>query len=84
MHSRIGNLVWDDCRKLVSPPLSPPAHPWPPAGRGIVMAARGRAYTPASWPPYPSAPKGAPHTAKPYPWRPRPHFAAAAPSMATA
>ena len=27
-------MLWTDCRKLVSPPLSPPAHPWPSAGRG--------------------------------------------------
>ena len=50
------------CRKLVSPPLSPPARPWLPAGRvaGRPADIGCPPCTPASWQPYPSAPRGAP------------------------
>ena len=46
------------CRKLVSPPLSPPARPWPSAGRDAGRPADFGCppCTPACWRPYPSAP----------------------------
>ena len=84
-HSRVGFLLWADCRKLVSPPLSPPRPPMAASWQGYRHGRTRPCLYPCQLAAIPVCPpRGTPHAAKPCPWRPRPHFAAAAPSMATA
>ena len=79
---------YDSMQEVSEPSLEspPPTHGRQQAGvQGVPPQASALlAPLPADSHAHLPPPRGTPHAAKPYPWRPRPHFAAAAPSMATA